>query len=236
MPDFIQPLPPHPAGRLWLVSLLDEPAPSAWQACSADEHTRAARFKFEVHARRYRAAHAALRQVLSDALDVRPEAVDWRLGAHGKPHLSGTLAGWHVNLSHSEDWALIGLGDVSPIGVDIECCKPLTDLAMLAERNYTGAEQTTLSLAATEEQAALFYQLWSRKEACLKALGSGLAIEPQCFEAGVAAPTGSATLVSIPIAGSLTCPVQLWSLQLPMHVDAQAAVARLSSRGTPTGW
>ena len=50
-----------PGACVWLLDLRREPDVDAWRACQASEHARAARFKFELHARRYRAAHAGMR-------------------------------------------------------------------------------------------------------------------------------------------------------------------------------
>jgi 4'-phosphopantetheinyl transferase len=235
MPDHIQPLPPHAAGRLWLVSLLDEPLPEHWQACNADEHARAGRFKFELHARRYRAAHAALRLILSGALNLPAKAIEWRVGTHGKPHLSGAITGWHMNMSHSEDWALIGLSEAAPIGVDIECAKPLADLDQLAAQHFTPLEQAALGQAGSAAFVMGFYELWCRKEACLKALGSGLTIEPQRFECGLGAGAGQASRVHIhggaDVSGGQAhqalAALSVWTLGLPHGVPA--AVARLET-------
>jgi 4'-phosphopantetheinyl transferase len=225
----ISPLPEHLGVRLWLIDLHAPPDADHWQACSPDEHARAARFRFPQHARRYQAAHVAMRQTLASALNVAPASIHWREGTHGKPHLLGH-EGWHFNLSHSHDWALLGLHHGAPIGVDLEWCADTRDLPSLAAHNFTAAEQGAMARADTAEQVPLFYRVWSRKEACLKALGSGLSIAPQHFEAGVQA---EALSTFIPTSQGPFA-MQVCSVSLP--VAAMAAVAVLAPGCTQTAW
>lgn len=245
--DGVRRLPDHPAAQLWLIDLSAEPAPGTWQACSPAEHERAARFRFALHGRRYRAAHAAMRVILSRELGIAASALQWREGSHGKPHLdldthrdapqglpsssSSTSSPWHFNLSHSGDWALLGLSQRAPIGVDIECCEPIPDVQDLAQHHFTALEQQAVAQQATTPlQEAMFYRIWSRKEACLKALGSGLSIAPQCFEAGTLA---DAQHTAIPLDTGI-CRMTVCSVALP--VNAMAAVAVLAPDDAPLAW
>lgn len=166
-----------PGCRLWLINLAAPLDAQAWLACSPPEHARASRFRFERDARRYRAAHAAMRPLLAQALGVEASSVQWREGPHGKPHLLGH-PGWHFNLSHSGDWALLGLSQGRPIGVDIECPQRTMDLSDLAGAHFTAAEQAALTGLPSDQQLCAFLRTWSRKEACLKALGTGLSVAP----------------------------------------------------------
>jgi 4'-phosphopantetheinyl transferase len=164
--------------RLWLFDLRQPIDAQHWQACDAEEHARAGRFHFQRDAARYRASHAHMRRVLGRELGAPPDALRWRQGTYGKPHLLGH-EGWHVNLSHSGDWALLGMSHGRRIGVDIECHKPSMEISSMARHHFSEEEQRALDECPHAEREALFYRVWVCKEACLKALGCGLMLEPR---------------------------------------------------------
>jgi 4'-phosphopantetheinyl transferase len=215
-----QALPTPGDSLLWLIDLALEPSSTDWAACDAEEHNRAQRFRFVQHARRYRAAHAAMRQIMGAQLGVCASALRWTVGAHGKPHLLDH-PGWHFNLSHSGDWALLGMSASSPIGVDIECCKAMRDVAGIVRHQFSEPEQAAWLQLSEADQSDWFYRMWSRKEACLKALGSGLSVSSQSFN--VDGSDGGVD-AAVPTNGQL-CHMTVHSVALPSAVAAMAAVA-----------
>lgn len=176
-------------------------AQSAW--LGSDERERARRFVHEVHRGRYIAAHAALRECLAVATGQAPGALDIVVDTNGKPALAGASA-LHFNISHSEDRLLIGLSHGAKLGVDIEVQRPVRDARALAHRYFVGSELDAVENAPDDAARDLaFLRVWTRKEACLKAIGLGLRVAPSSFEAGAAAggalvrlptPTGEATV------------------------------------------
>lgn len=168
---------------LWLVSLHHSPSETALAALSAGERARAARFALEADRRRCLRAHAALRDRLGGHLGCLPRDLVFRVGPHGKPRLEeGPL---HFNLSHSGDLALIGACDDIEIGVDIEAWRTVGDALELAESVFGPQERGALAGLAGAERDLAFLRGWTRKEACLKALGTGLSLSPQTFEVGL---------------------------------------------------
>ncbi len=132
-------------------------------------------------------------------------------------------AGWHYNLSHSEDWALVGAQRAAPIGVDLEVLRPVEAAMALARRHYTSAEQAAVEQAGDDAaRHAAFLRVWTRKEACLKAVGLGLRLAPSSFDAG--ADAGPAVACLRTPTGTLAVEVQ--SLQ-PGDGWVVAAVARV---------
>lgn len=211
---------PCPSGiELWLVDL-DQPGDTPpWLA--PEELARAERFHFEHDARRYRASHAALRQLLARRTGLDPLALHFEQGAYGKPRLAAAQAP-HFNLSHSGGWALIGICASAPIGVDIEAPRAMDDLLALAEHHFSPREFEALRGVPQNRQPQSFLRCWTRKEACLKALGSGLSVEPSVFEAGIE-PEALATAIGF---GGSTCRMEVISLDLPQGL--QGAVARIA--------
>ncbi|MDI1260258.1 4'-phosphopantetheinyl transferase superfamily protein [Aquabacterium sp.] len=222
---------PSPDGldiALWLINL--DHAPQAWNdaVLSEEEADRAARFRFEVHAHRYQASHVALRQILGQLTGQNPASLQFNTGSEGKPRLA-QLGSPHFNLSHSAGWALIGTCASHPIGVDIEVIEPLNDAATLAQSHFTPSEQAAFLRTPAERQLAAFFGCWTRKEACLKALGSGLTIEPHTFEAGLD-PQPRHTTIQV---NDQACAMQVSSLiDLPVGGLA-AAVAKLFDPRSP---
>lgn len=223
LPPHIQPFDTSPLNvRLWRVNLDVNLAAGDLAMLSAAEQDRAARFRFERDARRYGASHVALRQVLAHALGLAdPAQIDYAHNAHGKPQLA--TGGLHFNMSHSGDWALIGISTRHALGVDLEVCKPMPDASDLAQRHFTPAEYAAYLASPLDQREATFLRCWTRKEACLKALGSGLSIEPRGFEAGIHPDIQVTTIVS----PTGPCQIEVSSLTWPTHNDAAyAAVAR----------
>jgi len=150
---------------------------------SADERERAAHFRFGDDRRRFLAAHHALRHVLGLALKREPGALAFEADAQGKPRLL-EAGGLEFNLSHSVHQCLIGISTHRPIGVDVEVMQPVTDAEALARRHFTQSEFEQWERNPAGDRDRVFLQGWTRKEACLKALGVGLLMQPRSIEVG----------------------------------------------------
>jgi 4'-phosphopantetheinyl transferase len=163
-----------------LPDTLAEDAP-AWSEISAAEAARARRFVFAHHAARYVWAHARMRALLGACLDRPPLALRFEENDFGKPRLAGEgVAGLHFNLSHSEGYAALAVRWGAPVGVDIECVRPVE--AKVATHFFSPAENAVLSQMRDAEWLAGFYRCWTRKEAILKADGQGLAMKLDTFD------------------------------------------------------
>lgn len=215
------PSPCHTDIGLWLVDL--DGSPGLWDEplLSDQERDRAHRFRFEVHARRYKASHAALRLILGQATGLDPATLEFTEGVHGKPRLVNRQD-LHFNMSHSGGWALVGLCHSAPIGIDIELITPMDDAAALARRNFSANEFAEFQGTPSDQRLNAFFRCWTRKEACLKALGSGLSIEPHAFEAGL----GNSRQQTFIAVDRQACAMTVSSIDLP--IPALAAFAQLA--------
>lgn len=137
----------------------------------ADERARADRFIHDRHRRRYTVAQAHLRLVLAGLTGTRPEEIAFEFGKHGKPFLPG---GPSFNQSHSEERIMIGVAAEGRLGVDIEEIRQVRYLLGIADKNFGEDEAARLHAAPEHERLELFFRLWTRKEAFLKAVGVGL--------------------------------------------------------------
>jgi 4'-phosphopantetheinyl transferase len=173
---------------LWHVDLRHGAPVAQVALLSTGELDRAARFVFERDRHRYVVAHIALRLRLAMHTGLLPEQINYLEGPFGKPALQGKE--WcSFNMSHSEDVAWIALADDaaidSEIGVDVEMLRPMDDALPLARQNFSTAEIAELLATPADQQSLAFLLGWTRKEACLKAIGSGLSIAPNIFTVGL---------------------------------------------------
>ena len=172
-----------PPFELWIADL-EAAGGDSLDTLDAGERTRAAAFVFDRHRRHFVASHRALRAVLAERTGTPAAALRFGQGPHGKPHLIGD-ARCAFNLSHCDGIALILLAGDGEVGVDVELLHHLPDRSDLARHNFTADEQRELE-ATTEASRDLAFLLgWTRKEACLKALGAGLSVAPQAVNAGL---------------------------------------------------
>jgi 4'-phosphopantetheinyl transferase len=143
---------------------------------SQTELERAARFHFDTHRNRFVVGRAVLRSLLGRYLQTQPATLEFVYGAHGKPALAGALAnsGWQFNLAHSENLALLAVTRGGSIGVDVEYLRALPDADQLVARFFSAREQFAFKRLPAAQKTAAFFNLWTRKEAWLKATGDGI--------------------------------------------------------------
>jgi len=166
---------------LWRIDL-DALAPFVEiKLLSDEERVRAERLRFERDRGRYLAAHLALRVLLGRALARSPDTLIFTQAEFGKPRLA-VAPQCAFNLSHSEGVGLVAIGGEHELGVDIEVVRELNDVHALAQRCCTDAECAVLFAQPAHALSRAFLRSWTRKEACLKALGVGLSAGPQSVE------------------------------------------------------
>ena len=128
------------------------------------------------------AARGALRILLSGYTGVQANQVELAYSANGKPRMSG--ADIAFNVSHSGEWIVLAFGHGREIGVDIEQVQREMDIMAIAARYFTPEEKGIIEEA--EDPHTVFFRLWARKEAYIKACGSTLFAELR----GTAVPMG----------------------------------------------
>ena len=160
--------------HVWCVELDEAGEVSALAAClSADERERAGGLLTGTHQRRFVVARGMLRQLLGRYLDQAPDAVAFSRGAHGKPFLQ--KGGLHFNVSHTHELALYAIARNREVGIDVEWPRPQVAHEQIAARFFSLEEQEALAQVPDEERRAAFYNIWTRKEAYVKARGDGIA-------------------------------------------------------------
>lgn len=186
---------------------------------STEEAERVARKARETLRRRQAASFCALRVHLGRHLDRDPAGLAFVVDEHGKPHLAGP-GQVHFNLSHSGPLGLLAIAPFA-VGVDVERLIRRPDERLAREILHPRELEHWLGLDAALRQAALT-RAWSRKEAVLKAVGTGIRVPPASVDVGLGrdpADPVAVDAVAVPGHGS-------WGVRaVDTAPEARAAVA-----------
>ncbi|RYY21591.1 MAG: 4'-phosphopantetheinyl transferase superfamily protein [Cytophagaceae bacterium] len=134
------------------------------------ELLRAGRYHQPADRTRFLVARAALRWLLGAYARRPPASLILALGPNKKPVLQDA-PGLHYNVSHAGNWVLIAIAGTE-IGVDVEKVAAQFAFQDVLGTSFSPAEQAFIGQGAAS--APLFYQLWTRKEALVKATAQGI--------------------------------------------------------------
>lgn len=178
---------PDNAIHIWVVSQADVAA-GALEALALDwlqasERKRFQRFHFDHHRKQLLLGKWLTRTCLSEYADLAPTAWDIQATAYGKPELKAGQLDRPLcfNLSHSGDCMVLAVCRHRMIGIDLECANRNRRVEKIADRYFAPAEVDALLALPEAQQLERFYDLWTLKEAYIKARGLGLAIALDSF-------------------------------------------------------
>jgi 4'-phosphopantetheinyl transferase len=178
--------PPHqdpegksPAVTVWWAWRSKSDA-SDLSVLSDEERGRVERLHLAPDRERSALARVLLRFALAERFGGAPEefAISWDRG----PSIDIASRTW-LSLAHSGDAVAVALSAVGPVGVDVEGIERAADMQRrVEERVFTAAERDMLDRLDPEASALTALQLWTHKEALLKACGDGLSRAPASVE------------------------------------------------------
>ena len=144
-------------------------------ALSELEAARVARLKTPEAQEQLWASLACARMMLGQMLSVPPSDVDVQRDGEGAPCL-GDHPDRRLSISRSDGRTAVALADGRPVGVDIERLRAIDWQPMLAMVCSDAERDAMRALAgsAPDRGLAAFFELWTIKEAVLKAAGTGL--------------------------------------------------------------
>jgi 4'-phosphopantetheinyl transferase len=169
--------------KVWAVNL--DCAGGDASLLSTSERVRAGRLKRPQDRERSSQAYCAVRRIMALQLGVDPRGLEFDTTTVGKPFLARPVRNLEFNLSHSGRHGLIAVANDRSVGVDIEVRRPMSDLLGVALQIATPHEAKRLKQLPTSQVHSTFFDLWSRKEAVLKALGLGFLVDPREVEVGI---------------------------------------------------
>lgn len=144
------------------------------------ERARSALFRGDIDRRRFVVARGTLRALLAEIMESSPASVPLRVLPGGKPALcesASATSQLHFNVSHSGDVALFAFAD-REVGIDVERVDLSSDMSRVVANFFAPDECRAYDRLEGAERAHYFFRTWVRKEAYLKAVGKGFAIDP----------------------------------------------------------
>ncbi len=119
---------------------------------------------------------AAVRILMSNYTGVSAIRLKFFRSAQGKPELALPTgpSKLRFNTSYSKDWIAMAFGNGLEVGLDLEYVDEAFPAAEIARRFFTEKEAAAIHAATGRQKQRLFFDIWVRKEAYLKAVGTGL--------------------------------------------------------------
>ncbi len=195
--------------HVWQATLEIDPASvaHALPLLSQEERHRAGAYRSITAAERFVVGRSWLRNLLSTYTGVPPADLSIRAPRHEKPVLLDPPHDVRFNLTHAGDQIACAVAAGFEVGIDIEAPRPGAVDALAATILSASEEAQLAGLPGALRNDAVMRQ-WTRKEAVLKGLGTGLRLPPAHLELGLDPST--------PLAGAVTAaagtPWSLWDL------------------------
>jgi 4'-phosphopantetheinyl transferase len=137
-----------------------------------EEQARAARFLHETDRATYTSCHAMLRLILGRRLEKDPRQISFLTGAYNKPRLECDPV--YFNITHTGKAFAIVVSESCETGIDMESVSRTMNFNGII-KNFFSVTESEFILKDPAESSSMFFMLWTRKEALLKALGTGIA-------------------------------------------------------------
>ncbi|GAB2620198.1 hypothetical protein GCM10027168_60330 [Streptomyces capparidis] len=122
-------------------------------------------------------ARSVLRRALGRVLGCPPARVRLTAEPSGRPRVEGE-PGVDVSIAHTAGLVVVavgtGLAPGTRVGVDVERVRPVPRAGELARRLFSAAERARLDTVAGPAADRAWLEIWTRREAYAKALGTGV--------------------------------------------------------------
>jgi 4'-phosphopantetheinyl transferase len=109
----------------------------------------------------------------------------WRLASneHGRLTVEWprSCRNIHFSLSHTSGLVALAISPIAEIGIDVENVERPVEVSDVSQLVFTDRELHRISHSGRDEKD-VFFELWTLKEAYIKARGRGFSLSPQAFE------------------------------------------------------
>jgi len=178
--------------QIWMVPFALLQSQACQLPClSSAERYRATRKLTAQSARNYSLRRSFLRSVLASQMKCLPVDINIRYLGNGKPFVPDGPA---FNLSHCEQLIVVAVANndfTGQIGVDVQPRISDPDILSLADKCFTKVERNQLATYRSQvSRLNAFTRGWTRKEAIVKASGSGLRTPLDSFTVSLESKTG----------------------------------------------
>ena len=144
----------------------------------ASELEKLERYRFDKHRKRYLVGRALIRTILSRCTGLEAKQIAFSREDQGRPFLLpfGTSPPPEFNISYTDGLVAAAQSLECRVGIDVENSSREIDCLEIAERYFSSAEYTELEQLPEPLLKERFFELWTLKEAYVKAQGRGLHI------------------------------------------------------------
>lgn len=173
---------PEGEAHVWLAwtAACDTPALRAYyrSLLSREETGRLERFAFDHLKLEYLVTRALCRTVLSAYSNASPQDWRFRTNRYGRPEIDADdeTPPLRFNLSNASGLVACAVTRTADIGIDVEATDRGGETEAIADRYFAPQELREFEALATEHRRRRFFELWTLKEAYLKASGVGLSL------------------------------------------------------------
>ena len=137
------------------------------------------------------------------------------------------------NMSKSAGHALYAFTQDREIGVDIEKIRDISEMENIVRLFFSEPEQAAVASLPPQEKIRGFFDIWTRKEALIKALGGGLSMPLIKFDLSLGLRNQGTFINRDEVIG----PTGQWTIQdISPFQECSAAVAVEGSGFTFKGW
>ncbi len=168
--------------HVWFIEIPDAsdcttPVPG-WTVLSDAERERCGRYRREVDRLLCTVGRAATRVILSRYAEVPPEQWEFTAGKYGRPEVTAPcrFRGLNFNRSHTPGLVALAVAEDRRIGIDVEDVERGPFDRRVAAHCFSTAERERLDARLPEGRDRGSLELWTLKEAYVKATGRGLGL------------------------------------------------------------
>lgn len=138
---------------------------------TSEEKLIADKFHFSEDRETYLLCHGLIRSILSMKLGINPSEVIFNYNINNKPGLPGNPL--YFNITHVRGAFAFVISNSFYAGIDIENTDRSINILPIINSFFSKKERKFI-LASKVNELENFYMLWTRKEALLKAIGTGI--------------------------------------------------------------
>ena len=173
--------------EIWVLDIsefsLSNYADELRHTLSEAEQKKLAFYKTDLDKRQYAASRLLLRCLLS-AYFPNQSPKSWLIEKQrqGKPFVLNAPVSIAFSISHSHEKIAIGFCENDQFGIDVEHCREDVNFQRIAQLFFSDSEAKQFEKLSHSEQQDYFYQLWTVKEAIMKATGQGFALSMKSIQ------------------------------------------------------
>jgi 4'-phosphopantetheinyl transferase len=149
-----------------------------------DERESGAALRFARHRQEHLVTRALARAALGRELEVHPASLRFRRTRYGRPELDPPCE-LRFNLSNTAELVVCAVARGREVGVDAESASRADEILEVARTVFTEAERAALAALDDAGRRTRAVQLWTAKEAYVKARGLGFSLPPRGLELDV---------------------------------------------------